>query len=194
MDIKYIDQDSRYAVFGYIRIIQKLFSTDIAYFDLPISIIHIVILYYYQYLKFNQNICSQGLKIINDTIIQKTGTDYKWSSCAFGKEITNKMCNKCDLHIKWKHCVDDFVMGYIINTDNFDYNEAPCNRANKNNSSGIYVYIGNATFGLYDKFHTFKDLGYRSTNGYKENDIFVISFNFQENTQSLHHNGKYVDK
>ena len=151
-------------------------------------------LYFYEYLRFNENNQGKGLQIINNTILKRTLDEYKWSTCTFGKKITKKTCNTMTVHIKWKKCTNDFMMGYVNeNINDFDWNESMGLRKNRSISGGIYVYKGNRRLGIYDKENVFKLFRYESTETFKQNDVFKLTFNLNENKFTVHHNEKYVD-
>ena len=80
--LKITDDGSKHTVFGYIRRLQKLFSANIAYYHLPISVIHIILCYYYM--------STFHGRFLNDKIVRKTKDD-QGITCIFDKPIFNKI-------------------------------------------------------------------------------------------------------
>ena len=199
-----IDKKTKYIIFGYIKWIQKQFPNDYS-FNIPLEIINIILIFYNRSLSFineiNNKYSPKKLQFVNDRTVKSIQTAGHYVSCIFGEEIYRGNCNKFVLHILWKKCIADFFMGFIFNlpvndslNNKFDFNERLSdNDKNINCSVGINVYKRNKCLKLYDKNNRNVALKYRSTKYFGQNDVFILSFDFNLNKLIIHHNGKKAD-
>ena len=64
---------------------------------------------------------------------------------------------------------------------------------NKQHSMGIYVNKYSKSFRIYWKEDYNRKLTYISTENYKKNDKFMLSFNFGDDKVTIHHNDTLAD-
>eukprot|EP01084_Bolivina_argentea_P088006 158876_1 len=194
-----INQETKYIVFGYTREIHK-------YFNVPIVIIHVIVLYYYDDFKFYTVKHGEDLAFPTDQIVKKEfsvpSIFAHWKSCIYGIQINDKQCNVFTVKIKWTTTSAHmgFFIGYITSTIdesikhwNEHIADTETDPNNAKYSIGIHVYPGGGggyEQGLYcyDKNDQSKKLSYAPSNAFKSGDIFTISFNFMDNQFTIHHN------
>ena len=177
-------------VFGYTKTIDIEAKSQI----IPIEIIQIILLYFYDTFKFNIYNHGKGLQFINDQTVRKINS--QTSTCIFGEEITNKKCKGFDLYIQWKVCKESFFMGYITSSLKESIKDSTNwlgHGENKKNSVGIEVYKEYNNFTLSDSYNDYKMLNYSALDNFKQGDIFRLSFDFKDMTLVIYHNGFKAD-
>ena len=85
-DVKKVDQRSKDCVFGYIRRIQSIFPDHI-YFTISPLITHWIILYYYVWEQFDDNLCAKDKYILSENNTIVTQNDEEGPGNAFLKNI-----------------------------------------------------------------------------------------------------------
>ena len=116
-----------------------------------------------------------------------------WTNCIFGEEINHKECDMFNIYIQWKTCIRSFFIGYITSTINksiIDWNQWLGNRSNSTYSNGILINKHYTNFYIWNYKHYCKELSYKSLDQFKQNDIFILSFNFIQDTVTIYHNIK----
>eukprot|EP01084_Bolivina_argentea_P054610 100146_1 len=185
---KNIPQYFKDIVFGYMKIICKK-ETHI----IPSEICNIILQFYYIRLVFNSQNVGNDLQFYpknNENIVKKiTRTDH-WSTCVFGEEIDNTMCNKFNIYVKYKKGCGDFMMGYL--TSNIENSVINWNchlgyYTNKFNSVG-YECHSKLNYFIRHLAGNKKSLSYKAPNNFKEGDTFQFSFNFRNNKLIIYHN------
>eukprot|EP01084_Bolivina_argentea_P085400 154348_1 len=116
------DMVSKRIVYGYAHEIESsLFQTNI-----PDEILNLILFNYeYKYpshASFNDINYSQYLHIDHRSIISKT-TDNGYGSCLFGSPITDKVCRKYTIQIKFRSLLKGFMMGYTNSLSGINYNQ-----------------------------------------------------------------------
>ena len=195
MKLSRIDSNTKNTVFGYMRKAQLLFPKNNIYYNIPMLIQYICLSYYYIGMVLDIKNHGNGLIFSNNDKNVKQ-TINAWSTCVLINDININDCNKFNIHIKYVK-TGAFQMGYIINTINSIKNwnrETGCG-SNTENSVGIYVYHYRDTFTLYDKNDCagLQTLNYKSPKFFAINDIFILSFDFIENTLTIYHNDNKCD-
>ena len=178
-------------VWGYTKNIDITSTSQI----IPMEIIQIVLLYFYDTFKFNIYDHGEGLYFMNSQTVQKLRHS-QTSTCIFGEEITSTKCIGFDLYIKWVVCKESFFMGYITSTLDKSITDPTKwlgHGKNKHNSVGIEVYKEYNNFTLSDKYSHYKMLNYSATDNFKQGDIFRLSFDFQNMELIIYHNGFKAD-
>ena len=202
--LQYIDKKSENVVFGYIRQIQKLIPKNNGYYNIPMAVINIISLYFYDPLEIDEQSSSNKLKFIyNDTnksvIIKQIESG--WSTFIFNHEISSKMCNKFDLHIKWTTNKDCFFVGYITKSDIKNVKNWISflgGTSNKCNGScrGLYVAYYETMFSLYNGTGNHQYCKYKETNDntidgalatFQEINDFILSVDFKKNEWKMSH-------
>ena len=108
---KHIPKRYVYTVFGYLRQ-QRNDSITI-----PAEIMNIILLFYYIHFKFYTKEHGNNIIFIENKIVKlKQNAIGGYSTCLFGVKLTDKICNKCDIHIKINDD-PDFVVGYVTSYD-----------------------------------------------------------------------------
>ena len=164
------------------------------YYNIPDGIILIILLYFYDNMKFNGQYHGDNLQFINDTTIKKINNDIV-SCCIFGETISNDICNKFSLYIKWKKCCAPFAFGYINSTIKEsikDWNYLLGSGVNKQHGTAIIVRKSQ-TLRVCDK-DGYRELDNKTRTVCKEGDIFTLSFDFINNKSIIYHNGIEIDK
>ena len=167
------------------------------------TIFPFLIIYPYITLKCIEGCKHCRFKMLSDTNIKLCLTNepewsfrsinyYHYSECCtvlFGHEISNEYCKQLDLYIKWKVASNAFFMGYF--NQSMEYKNSTDylgQKLNKFNSVGIEAYKLYNNFTISDEYNNSKTLNYCAPNDFKENDIFVLSFNFIDKQLLIYHN------
>ena len=186
-DLKNIPIKVQYIVFGYVN--------NDSIFNIPIDIINIIVLYYYIFFEFYTEKCGDGLQFIDKTV---TLIDYNstFSTCLFGELITEKICNKYEIHFQYttQSTYFSFFFGYAKSKNSIkDWNDHIGDNENKKESVGIFVgsYFD---FTLYDENNYDKVLQYKSAVKFKNKDIFGLLFDFENDALQIYHNYNKADK
>eukprot|EP01084_Bolivina_argentea_P249901 418500_1 len=191
--LKCIDKPFKEIVHGYVRDIFK--SAPLKYDCIPVEIINIILLFYYNaYRKFDVDHCGGDLQIINDTILKKIAKSTKgYHSCVFGSELrATQICKQFHIKIKLKQPTTSLYMGFFtcaVNDKTIDYTDCLGRGINQTNSVGILINACFRYFKLSDKSNDYKVLQYIAPNNFGEGDTFMLSFDFVENELKIYHNG-----
>ena len=102
--LKHVDEKTKYTVYGYVREIQKLFPKQNSYYNIPIGVIHFILLYYYKQLQLNKKYIGKDLKLIDHKTIEKIDDSFSFSTFIFGDEINKNICNEFDIYCKITNC------------------------------------------------------------------------------------------
>eukprot|EP01083_Nonionella_stella_P056821 149437_1 len=142
---------------------------------------------------FNTEKHGDDLQFMNGNKVKKINKD-AWSTCIFGEEVTDQMCNQYDVYIKWnvQSSSGNFLIGFTSKPCQeaiTNWNHLIGNGDNKEHSTGYQVYTGYNDFRLYNKENNGKSCDYKSSNNFKKGDTFRLSFNFSNDQLTLYHNG-----
>ena len=121
----------------------------------------------------------------------KKNESWYYATCIYGEQITSLECNIFKLTFKWIHCTTDAVFGYIIST--IEESIKDWNNwigKGKNAKYGVTIGIPNYKSNpyLYDVDGS-RPINYLPKNdGFKQGDLFTMSFNFKRDEVSFFHN------
>eukprot|EP01084_Bolivina_argentea_P076878 139368_1 len=188
--IQSIAQNIKYLITGFCNQI----NYNLSIYDTPNDIINVILLYYDDDYKFNDfHTAMETLQFTNNYKTVKRIRNHTHSSiCIFGEEISYTQFEIFNIEFKWKTCIDSFCMGYLIwNIQSLSNWNTHLGSDMHYGQVGIKVNVNQNKFLLYD--HDFNGqllpAYFVSCKGFKQLDIFTMSFNFKENMLSIYHNG-----
>ena len=197
-----IKQSVKDLTFGYIRDIRQLFAMENSYYNIPKEIIYFILFYYCENMKFDVKNHGDALTFLNETTVCSKG-NFEDAICIFGDEITSKDCNIFRLHIKWVNCTGQLFIGCIISSfKEFKeialWNNYLSHLMYKDHIMSIVINSKDYSkdyhrFYLYDKNNEGIEFG-KIIEDLKNNDIFIMEFNFNKNKFILYHNNSMVDE
>lgn len=187
-------------VSGFVRAIEEsLPNKQQILYQIPDAIFQLVIYFVYGQAIFNQQDYMHGdnLLFIDDNTVRKIDEDWPYSISTFGSAITDEQCNQIELQIKWKNVVYGFFMGFVVSgymePKIANYNAKLGDAENKNNSIGIFILKSSENFYLYNQRYLSEKLYPVINAEFKENDLFILSFNFTEHKIYIRYDDKMVE-
>ena len=120
---------------------------------IPFEIITIIISFYFEEFKFNQDEYGDNLEFLSDTIVKKPyppngeWNSWKWSTCSFGATITNKMCSMFEITYELidinDHDVEtpDIHLGFARSLDIIEWNKASNWEYDENDEDVFFIWI-----------------------------------------------------
>eukprot|EP01084_Bolivina_argentea_P112098 199956_1 len=171
--------------------------------NIPIDIMYIIMIFIYDvYAEYDHNQCSKVLDFPLYKTVQKIKENWDYSTCLVGKEITNKMIDKYEIHFKIKSSQHSgFAFGYVEKEKEdlgvfmcVDFEDGLCAGQNYHISSGVYVWNNATAFQFGNQSPNYNALPVDSAFPVKNGDIFALLFDFNNNYLQISHNGYTVAK
>ena len=108
-DVKSIDQNTKYTIYGFIRNMQKQISRDNIYYTIPELVIHWILLYFYIADQFDPEYCSNSYQLsANNCTITKLNQD---DSTAFLTKVVSKGVHKWKFILHKKVSYGNIIIG-----------------------------------------------------------------------------------
>ena len=93
-------------------------------------------------------------------------------------------------------CAGEMFLGYLtssLDKSITDWNDFLGSNVNKHHCVGIWVNSRYTHCFLYDQMNFNKQLPLKAVNGFKNNDIFIMKFDFSNRAFTLYYNDEVVD-
>eukprot|EP01084_Bolivina_argentea_P067590 123059_1 len=188
----------KHLIFGYIRNIEHN-NSERPTIHIPEPIIFMVAAFYCLFDEWNKQFSCGNLQFIGSKIIKKMNSDGT-SACVFGDEVNNKICKILKIEFRWLSSNPTIIsIGYIksnlFKTFCWDggFDSQLGIPPNKQNSLNLSINAIVSSIYLYDE-HNLRELdytkGHNYTSMFKQNDLFMLVFDFINEELSLFHNGR----